>query len=60
MHTGGSVHPREYHLRNAPSGLNGGIFDLDNPPVIDLRTGERGFPGQLPYCRCTMCAVVEW
>lgn len=60
LHTGGSTHPREYHLHDAPAGLNGGVFSLDNPPVIDLRTGERGFPGQLPYCRCTMCAVVEW
>lgn len=60
MHTGGSTHPREYHLRYAPSGLNNGIFDMDNPPVIDERTGEKGFPGQLPFCRCTMCAVVEW
>lgn len=60
MHTGGSTHPREYHLRNAPSGLNNGVFSLDDPPVIDPNTGEKGFPGQLPFCRCTMCAVVEW
>lgn len=58
LHTGGSVHPREHHLKKYPYGLNGGIFTLDNPPVIDPRTGERGFPSQLPYCRCTMCAVV--
>ena len=60
LHTGGSTHPREYHLRYAPSGLNNGIFSMDDPPVIDERTGEKGFPGQLPFCRCTMCAVVEW
>lgn len=59
LHTGGSVHPREYHLAKYPAGLNGGVFDLADPPVIDQRTGERGYPGQLPYCRCTMAAVVD-
>jgi len=59
LHTGGSVHPREYHLAKYPAGLNGGVFDLAAPPVIDQRTGERGYPGQLPYCRCTMAAVVD-
>lgn len=59
IHTGGSIHPREYHLAEAPAGLNHGIFDLNDPPVIDQRTGEVGYPGQLPYCRCTMAAVVD-
>lgn len=59
LHTGGSVHPREHHLTEAPAGLNHGIFDLDDPPVIDPRTGERGYPGQLPYCRCVMAAVID-
>lgn len=60
IHSGGSNDPREYHMLPAPAGLNGLIFDIDNPPVIDKRTGERGFPGQLPYCRCTLRPVVDF
>lgn len=58
VHSGGSNDPREYHMLDYPAGLNGGVFDIDAPPVIDKRTGEKGFPGQLPYCRCTMRPVV--
>lgn len=43
-----------------PTGLNGGIFDIDDPPVIDKRTGEKGFPGQLSYCMCIMQAVLDF
>jgi hypothetical protein len=50
MHSGGGSHPREYHMRNAPEGLNRGIFRFDDPPVIDEKTGEKGFPTQLPNC----------
>lgn len=60
LHVGGSIHPRKYHLDNFPHGLNGGIFDIDNPPVIDRRTGEKGYPAQLPFCRCTMAGVSEF
>ena len=49
-----------YHEMDWPRGLNNGIFELEKPPVIDKRTGERGYPGQLPYCRCTIAAVVEF
>lgn len=58
----GAEEPRDYHLRRwnrssgtrngKPNGLNGFEFDLRNPPVIDLKTGERGFPGQLVNCHC--------
>ncbi|MEI7143256.1 phage minor head protein [Pectobacterium brasiliense] len=60
VHSGGSNDPREYHMLDWPAGLNGGIFDIDDPPVIDKRTGERGFPGQLPFCRCTKRPVVDF
>lgn len=56
VHSGGSNQPRPYHLYE----LNGETFDIDNPPIIDKNTGERGFPGQLPYCRCTMRPVIEF
>lgn len=55
LHTGGSQHPRKEHIE-----MSGNIYSLDDPPVIDKRTGERGIPGQLPYCRCRMVPVIEF
>lgn len=61
-HSHGVKEPRKLHTdwwdgksgkRNGkPNGLNGFIFDIDNPPVIDKETGERGYPAQLIGCRC--------
>ena len=61
--------PRDYHLRRwdghsgkrngRPNGLNGFIFDIAKPPVIDLETGERGYPAQLINCRCSLVPVSE-
>lgn len=59
IHSGGGNAPREYHLKPWPQGLNGGIFSFDDPPIIDEKTGERGFPAQLPYCGCTMRPVID-
>jgi len=52
IHSGGGAHPREDHVL-----MDGQIFDFDNLPVIDKRTGERGIPGQAPNCRCSMAPV---
>lgn len=43
-----------------PNGLNGFIFSLDNPPVIDKKTGERGLPSRLPFCSCRMAPVFDF
>jgi len=61
-HARGVKEPREYHIRKwdghsgkrsgKPNGLNGFIFSMDNPPVIDEKTGERGYPAQLVNCTC--------
>lgn len=59
LHMGGSARPRPYHLAKYPNGLNFGVFSIEHPPVIDTKTGERGFPGQLPNCKCTMAAVID-
>lgn len=59
IHSGGSNDPRDYHLQPPPLGLNGLIFDLDDPPIIDKRTGERGYPGQLPFCGCALRPVMD-
>lgn len=69
MHSSISMKPRDYHKmrwdghtgkRNGkPNGLNGYIFSIDNPPVIDKKTGERGFPAQLINCKCYLTPVIE-
>lgn len=56
LHSGGSRDPREYHKYV----LDGNIYDIDNPPIIDPKTKERGFPGQLSYCKCVMAAVLDF
>lgn len=53
VHSGGGKHPRKLH-----QSYNGRVFDLDNPPVIDESTGERGIPGQAINCRCKMIPVL--
>lgn len=67
VHSGKGKEPRSYHKARwdgisgkkdgKPNGLNGFIFDIDNPPVIDLVTGERGFPGRLVKCSCYLKIV---
>ena len=56
IHSGAGQHPREFH-RDV---LNGQIFCLDDPPIIDKNTEERGIPSQLIHCRCTMRPVLEF
>lgn len=56
VHSQGSNKPREYH-KNV---LNGNVYSFDDLPIIDKRTGEKGIPGQLPYCRCTMRPIMEF
>jgi SPP1 gp7 family putative phage head morphogenesis protein len=57
VHSGGSNHPREYH-RDV---LNGKIFSFDDLPHLDgPNQGERGIPGQAPYCRCTMRPIFRF
>ena len=34
--------------------MNGYVFPIDFPPIIDRKTGERGYPGQLINCKCHM------
>jgi len=55
IHTMGSQHPRKLHQR-----MSGNLYFFDKPPIIDERTGERGFPGQLPNCRCRINPVIDF
>lgn len=60
VHSGGGHKPRELHITEYPAGLNGGIFDVNDPPVIDEKTGERGLPGTSINCRCVMRPLLEF
>lgn len=55
IHSAGSSQPRPLHVE-----YDGRIFDLADPPVIDERTGERGWGGQLINCRCSTRPVVDF
>lgn len=55
LHSGGGQKPREEHVE-----MNGKMFSFDDPPIIDSKTGERGFPSQLINCGCTMKPVYEF
>lgn len=54
VYTYRSKEPRPFHK----DVLNGKIFDIGKPPVIDPKTGARGFPSQLPQCKCVMQPVI--
>ncbi|MDR2743897.1 MAG: minor capsid protein [Desulfovibrio sp.] len=49
IHSGRSREPRPLH-----EWLNGQVFAFDDPPVIDGKTGKKGFPGDLINCKCRM------
>jgi len=55
-HSGGSVKPRDYHRDT----LNGNVYSLSDPPVIDQKTGQKGKPGDLPNCKCYMVPVIKF
>ncbi len=57
LHSGGSREPRTYHMNV----LNGQIFDLDTgAPNEAGKSPDFIYPGQLPYCRCIMQAVLDF
>lgn len=39
--------------------LNGRVFRYDDPPIIDLRTGQTGLPGEIYNCRCSAIPYTE-
>lgn len=72
LHSHARKEPRPLHIRkfngdysNYPyvNGLDGLIFDLDNPPIIQEAKGKqkeiRGYPSQLVNCGCVMIAVMD-
>lgn len=69
VHSNAGKVPRCLHIRKwdgqsePPNGLNGYIFDIDNPPVIQKAKGSqeevRGYPAQLINCRCFLVPITE-
>lgn len=73
LHSGGDKVPRCYHVNKwdgksgltdgRPNGLNGFVFEIDNPPVIQKANGKRdevrGFPAQLINCTCFLKPVED-
>lgn len=65
IHSSAGKVPRPYHktrwdgVSYPPNGLNGYIHDINNPPVIDLKTGERGVAGSIFNCRCLQVPVLD-
>ena len=55
IHSGGGQRPRKHHQE-----MHGRIYSLDDPPIIEPSTGERGIPGQAINCRCTMLPIIEF
>ena len=55
IHSGGSQHPRKDHQE-----MHGNVYSLDDPPVIDKRTGERGIPGVAINCRCSLRPLISF
>lgn len=55
VHSGGSQKPRELHVQ-----MSGNVYRFDDPPIIDDKTGERGLPGQLINCGCTMRPIISF
>lgn len=71
LHSHSDKDPRPLHIRkwdgksspDDPNGLDGLIFDLDKPPLIQKAQGNlkaiHGYPKQLFGCSCLMRAVLE-
>jgi len=55
LHSAGGQKPRHLHQR-----MSGNIYRIDEPPVIDEKTGQRGKPGDLINCRCRAIPVIKF
>jgi len=55
LHTGGGNNPFSEHVA-----MSGKIYRFDDPPVINSKTGQRGFPSDLLGCKCRMQAVISF
>ena len=54
LHSNGGE-PRPDHVA-----MSGNVYQYDDLPIIDRKTGERGLPGQLVHCKCQQVIVLSW
>lgn len=69
LHSGAVKTPRPYHIRKwdgksgtkdmHPNGLNGFVFNINERPVINEKTGDTGLPGEEINCSCKIVPVME-
>ena len=55
LHTGGGNNAFHEHIA-----MSDQIYRFDDPPIINSKTGQRGFPSDLPGCRCKIITVIEF
>jgi len=55
LHSAGGQKPRKLHQR-----MSGNIYRIDQPPIIDEKTQQRGKPGDLINCRCRAIPVIKF
>ena len=55
-HSAGSQTPRGHHK----DVLNGNVYSISNPPVINAKTGAKGLPAQEINCKCYMEPVITF
>ena len=46
-------------VRESHKELNGKVFFLDSPPIVDPKTGRRAHPGEDFNCRCVKIPVID-
>jgi len=55
-HSAGSQTPRSHHK----DVLNGNVYSISDPPVINEKTGAKGLPAQEINCKCYMEPVITF
>lgn len=51
---------KDSRVRDSHRELEGKRFRLDDPPVVDEKTGRRCHPGEDYQCRCIKRAIFDW
>lgn len=49
---------RDQRVRSEHRELDGKVFEYDDPPIADKRSGRRGHPGEVWQCRCVALPVL--
>ena len=55
LHSAAGQRPRKLHQK-----MSGHIYRIDDPPIIDEKTGQRGKPGDLINCRCRAVPIIHF